>query len=237
MTNRDAVLDELLGPDRPDVRAIAVTSMAGSATLSGVSGGLGNDLDAALLARARQWSDAVIVGAGTVREENYHPIAPDSDVVATRRAHGQRDTPVLAIVSGSLNFDPKAEIFTQASADNAPLILTSTQAARSAGAQRLRNAGGEVADTGAGGLAAGVDYLRSRGLTRILCEGGPSVHGAGISADLFDTFYLTVSPVISGEVETPLVASGDSAPRRFFLEHVHHSPDSLLFLRYRRADR
>ena len=67
------MLADIIGPvtDQPEVRAIAISSLTGSLTLDGVSGGLGNELDRQLLLALRDWADVVLVGAGTVRAEGY----------------------------------------------------------------------------------------------------------------------------------------------------------------------
>lgn len=41
--------------------------------------------------------------------------------------------------------------------------------------------------------------LRSRGLRRILCEGGPTVFGSLLAGGLVDELFLTVSPLLAGE--------------------------------------
>lgn len=55
--------------NEPECRAIAITSINGSATLSGVSGPMGDQTDADLLIQLRGWADAIVVGAETARKE------------------------------------------------------------------------------------------------------------------------------------------------------------------------
>ena len=250
----DALLDELVGPDAPageathapdgggqpaEVRAIMVSALTGSAAVDGTSGGLGNDLDAALLAAVRQWADAVLVGAGTVRAEDYGPVSPDPAYTDRRTARGQAAAPVLAVLSGSLDLDTDARLFAacrgEAPGARPPLILTDSSGAASERAEELRHAGAEVVDTGGGDVRAAVDALVSRVARRIVCEGGPSLLGAEVSADLIDVLYLTLSPVLSGAVEQPLVTGGEAAARPMELENLHRDADSTLFLRYRRV--
>ncbi|MDO5670889.1 MAG: dihydrofolate reductase family protein [Corynebacterium sp.] len=80
------MLADIIGPvtDQPEVRAIAVTSLTGSLTLDGVSGGLGNDLDRELLLALRDWADVVVVGAATVRAEGYTGARAKEVAVVTR---------------------------------------------------------------------------------------------------------------------------------------------------------
>lgn len=65
------IIGPVLPPEEMEIRAIAISSLTGSLTLEGVSGGLGNELDRELLLSLRDWADVVLVGAGTVRAERY----------------------------------------------------------------------------------------------------------------------------------------------------------------------
>ena len=75
------LLKDLLGPTSPtpeilSVRAICASTLNGSATIDGRSKALGNDLDGKLLNALRDWCDVVLVGAETVRSENYFGVQP-----------------------------------------------------------------------------------------------------------------------------------------------------------------
>ena len=70
--------------------------------------------------------------------------------------------------------------------------------------------------------------LRSRGVERLLCEGGPTVNRALLAEGLVDELFLTLSPVVSGE-GPPIIAAGTSAP--LSLRSVA-TADGDLYLRY-----
>ncbi len=55
----------------PFVRVNFVSSADGAVTVDGRSGGLGSDADHRVFGMLRQLADVVLVGAGTVRAENY----------------------------------------------------------------------------------------------------------------------------------------------------------------------
>lgn len=65
---------------RVHVRANMIASLDGSSTASGRSGGLGGDGDKRVFRALRGAADAVLVGAATVREEDYS--TPDSPALA-----------------------------------------------------------------------------------------------------------------------------------------------------------
>src|SRR5205807_4255917 len=81
------------------VRANFVASADGSVSLEGKSGTLGNAADREVFQLLRALSDVVLVGAGTARVENYG---------GAREVDGH--IPPIAVVSRSLDFDPKARL-------------------------------------------------------------------------------------------------------------------------------
>src|SRR5205823_11342695 len=84
-----------------------ITTVDGATTVAGRSGGLGGPADKRVFAAIRSVADVILVGAGTVRAENYGP---------DRR---------LAIVTASLDLEPDARVFT---GDVPPTVLTTSDA-------------------------------------------------------------------------------------------------------------
>jgi riboflavin biosynthesis pyrimidine reductase len=79
-----------LGLSRPRVRLNMVASVDGAASLQGRSGALGGPADKALFATLRSLADVVLVGAGTMRAEEYGPARLSDEARARRRAWGCR---------------------------------------------------------------------------------------------------------------------------------------------------
>lgn len=77
--------------------------------------------------------------------------------------------------------------------------------------------------------------LREEGIRALLCEGGPTLHGALQAAGLVDELFLTVAPkLVSGEA--PRIIEGDVLPETAELELAWLlEQDGELFARYRRA--
>jgi riboflavin biosynthesis pyrimidine reductase len=84
-----------------------------------------------------------------------------------------------------------------------------------------------------GSPAEALSSLRERGLTRILCEGGPTLFRTLLEADAVDELCITIAPSLEGG-DAPRITRGDTPPRGMRLEHVLRSGDTLL-LRYARA--
>jgi len=225
--------DELIAPLGPGLRVNFVESIDGAATVDGRSGGMSADADKRRFELLRRVADAVIVGAGTVRIEGYGPLRVSDASAHWRAAHGMTEHPVLVIVSGKLGLDPHSRIFTEARVR--PIIVTSAGTADAAARARFEQAadliavGGDVVD-----LVAAVDALRARGLTRLLCEGGPSLFGSLLAADLVDELCLTIAPQLNSGDARRIVDGAHESPRAMRLIEVLGSGSDLL-LRYRRG--
>lgn len=70
---------------RPWVVMNMISSADGAASIAGVSGGLGNDSDRAVLRQLRSIAHGVIVGAQTVRSESYSPLPPHQTLAVVSR--------------------------------------------------------------------------------------------------------------------------------------------------------
>ncbi|CAN5339172.1 pyrimidine reductase family protein [soil metagenome] len=211
--------DDLVADLGPGLRVNFVSSIDGSATHEGRSGGLSGAADKRHFELLRRVCDVVMVGAGTVRDEGYGPMRVSAATERWRLEHGMPGHPVFAIVSGHLDLDPESRIFTQAPVR--PIIVTSRPADRFA----------PVADVIDADLPGALEQLRARGLTRILCEGGPSLFGSLLAADLVHELCITVAPTLEAG-DGPRIAHGDVPEARgMSLGHVLRSGDTLL-LRY-----
>lgn len=205
-----------------------VESVDGGTAVDGRSGGLGGAGDLAAFRALRSLADVVLVGAGTVRAEDYGP--PVARAVAGRRARGQTDAPRLAVVTGTADLDPQARLF--ADPDRRPLVLT-TRGADPARRTALE-AVAEVLVLGDERVspAAAVQALHERGLHRIVCEGGPRLNADLLDAEVVDELFLTIAPTLLGDVRRRLVGGALRAPVGLVLHEVRVHGSELV-LRYR----
>jgi riboflavin biosynthesis pyrimidine reductase len=156
--------------------------------------------------------------------------------------------PSFAIVSRRLGLDPSSPTFAvpagggqdahDGTADELPRPIVITTSRRADDEQPgLRDRLAEVADLVTVGehavdLGAAVAALRERGLRSILCEGGPTLFGAMLAADLVDELCITVAATLEAG-DARRITRGESPPRGMRLVEVLRSGDTLL-LRYRR---
>lgn len=225
----DEALVEALREAGELLRVNFVSSVDGAATRDGLSGGLGDAADRRYFELLRRVADVVVVGAGTVRAEGYGPLRVSDASAAWREAHGLPPHPVFAIVSGRLDLDPASRIFAEAPVR--PIVVTTPGrdvAAFAEAADVIVCGSGDRVDAD-----AAVGALRARGLARILSEGGPTMFGALLAADLVDELCVTVSPALEAGDARRIAAGELPEPRALELAHVLRSGSTLL-LRYRR---
>ncbi|MGH9115006.1 MAG: pyrimidine reductase family protein [Acidimicrobiales bacterium] len=217
----------LLEPGR-HVRADFVTSVDGAIEVDGRSGGLGGPADRSVFTAMRAVADAILVGAGTVRVERYGPVVLEERSRRRRSDRGQGELPALAVVSARGDLDPAAGIF---AGRDRPILLTTATAAEA------RPDLARVADVVVCGetrldLKAALDHLASRGLERVLCEGGPSLLGSLLQEGLLDELCLTASPLIAGAGHPTLTGQRRlAAPAQLRIEAVMEG-DGMIFSRY-----
>jgi riboflavin-specific deaminase-like protein len=232
----DDVYGDLVLPTRSGRAWIAlgmVASVDGAASVGGVTEDLGGPADRRAFRALRSACDAILVGAGTVRDEDYGPGAGTVERRRDREAKGLAPTPRLVIVSGSLALDPTARVFSDPG--NRPLVVTSAAAPRERAA-RL----GQVAEVLSVGrervdLAALAMTLPQRGLHRVLCEGGPTLNASLVAEDLVDELFLTIDPVlVGGEASRIVAGSGATGRRPLQLVELREHEGELL-LRYQLA--
>ncbi len=186
-------------PARRWVRSNFVSTLDGAGVgADGRSGSINTPPDNRVFALQRDLCDAVLVGSGTARAEGYQRITP------TRRRPAP---PALVVVSGSGRV-PEG-LLSPVEGRGAALLVTCAAAGRAAldgaraalGAAAVVVAGGDRVD-----LPAALDALADRGLRHVLCEGGPTLLGAALSAGVVDELALSLVPVVVGGDSTRITS-------------------------------
>lgn len=211
---------------RPWVMLNMVTSIDGATAVEGGSTELSDEDDRLLFRGIRAIPDVILVGAGTVRAEDYRPVTLDDERKAMRIGAGLSETPTLAIVTGRLSLDLTARVF--ADPDHRPTIITGIDAD-----EARVEAFSKVADIKQIDRLDGVDIINAlQGAKVVLCEGGPSLNGQLVTAGLVDEITLTFAPVLVSGGSSRL-AHGEAAnpPAGMGLDRLLRGERSL-FLRY-----
>lgn len=188
------------------------------------------DLDRVDAERAA--SDAILVGAGTLRRDNPRLLVRSAERRAIREAAGLPASPFKVTMTRRADLDPGLRFF---AADGAGKLVYASDrvaadlAVRLGGAAEVRAAGESV------DLRWLLTDLAERGVKRVMVEGGEAVHTAFLGAGLADELHLVVAPFFVGGGGAPrFVGSGRfphdaSSPMR--LDEVRRIGQSVL-LRY-----
>ncbi|WP_309647683.1 dihydrofolate reductase family protein [Nocardioides sp.] len=202
----------------------------GVAGPDGRSRSISSDIDREVLGEVRRLADAIVVGATTVRQEPYGPLKADPDAAAERTALGLSEAPVMVIVSGSLDLPWSEDMFAQSF--HTPIVATTEAAPDDAKEEARKHA--ELLVLPGDDLKAAdlVAALHQRGLTRLVCEGGPGLLTAFAADDVIDEVDLTVAPVMPTTVIESSPGDLEAVPGFSLAGLLLH--DSFLFARYTR---
>ncbi len=132
----------------------------------------------------RALHDAIMVGAGTARED---------DPLMTVRLPGLGAKPLRIVLDEKLMLSTRSRL--GATARETPLLIIAGEDVSDAAARAFRDAtGAEVARValheGRIDLVAALRLLAERGVTRVFCEGGPRVAESLLAAGLADEVIL-----------------------------------------------
>ena len=224
-------------PDRP------YTQVSCSVSLDGYLGdqtprlALSNDADFDRVDEVRASSDAILVGAVTVRTDNPRLLVRSPARRDDRMARGLPSSPMKITVSERVDLDAHSNFFTAGETEK--LVYTSTGRVRDA-RKRL----GPVATVVDGGRRVRMrrlsEDLADRGVGRLMVEGGGIVHTQFLSDDLVDELQLVVAPFFVGDSDAPRFVTDGRFPwnagRRATLAEVRQIGDVVL-LRYALSSR
>ena len=184
----------------------------------------------------RYAADVILVGAATVRVENYSgaqvPLAARTPGRAAGRPKCRRSpsSPAPATSTPTHCFFTRTEV--------PPLILTCADSFDDT-RRRLGSAGrgaqclGTAIDSVDGATA--LKLLADRRLFRVLTEGGPLLLSQLIEDDLLDELCLTVAPILVGGAGRRIAAGAVEVHTKMRPAHLLSDDQGYLYTRYVRA--
>ena len=185
----------------------------------------------------RAESDAIMVGASTVRRDDPRLLVRDEGRRMLRTAAGRPCSPTKVTVTASGDLPAHAAFFT--TGDVARLVYCPRGRGR-----RLATRLGERATVVELGSRVEMDDvlgdLHDRGIRRLLVEGGGRLHTQFLAHDLVDELQLVVAPLFVGESQAPrLVGPGvfpwDATHRAHLVES--HPIGDVVLLHYALSER
>lgn len=198
---------------------------------------LSNAADVDRVDEVRAGCDAILVGAATIRKDDPRLLVRSQARRDTRIHRGRTATPLKATITGRGDLDPTAQFFT--AGDSTKVVYTATSAL-----DKTCETVGTVADVVDAGEPVDLDAvladLASRGVARLMVEGGGSMHTMFLTAGLADELHLVVAPFFVGDSRAPRFVYDGCFPwspqGRARLADVVKIED-LVLLRYALSDR
>ena len=193
---------------------------------------LSNDADFDRVDAVRAASDAILVGAATVRKDNPRLLVRTKSRRDERVARGLSSSPIKVTVTRQGQLDVCSNFF--AEGDNEKLVYCASGAVT-----RARQQFGHVSTVIDGGQQVDMhqvaEDLSDRGVQRLMVEGGGAVHTQFLTANLVDELHLVVAPFFVGDSRARRFVGDGRFPwnpdRRATLAEVRQIGDVVL-LRY-----
>ena len=204
-----------------------VATLDGRTAVFGREGTLSTAADQQLFHHLRGLSDAILVGAATVRAERYGAPRVSAELARERRSLGQTPEPRLCIVSRSLELSAATDALEQTG--SRPIVLTCDAAPRDRVFDVAPHAELISAGTDRVELPRGLAALRRHGVRVAVCEGGPTLNAELLEQGLVDEVCITFSPFIGGD-PLGLFERGSAALQSVRVAHVL-TVDGTIFVR------
>ncbi len=198
---------------------------------------MSNPADFDRVDQLRADSDAIMVGASTIRRDDPRLLVRSDERQLIRLAAGKSGSPTKVTVTASGDLPPRSAFFTEGDVEK--LVYCPRWSARTIGSEL-----GHVATVvPLGSRVTMTDVLAdlaSRGVERLMVEGGGRLHTQFLVDELVDELQLVVAPFFVGESRAPRFVEPGRFPwtssHRATLADTRRIGDVVL-LRYALSDR
>ena len=188
--------------ERPSVRLVLAVSLDGRLALaSGGAAHLGGVGDRHVLEQALAWSDAVLIGAGTLRAHRCTCLIHEPQLLAQRKQEGRSLQPTALVVSRRPDFCLEWPFFQQELERH---LLTPDRLLSVDGFSVIHRLQSSWETT--------LVELAAWGFHRLVLLGGASLCGSLLEADQVDELQLTLSPRLLGGRFSWIPIDGFSMP-------------------------
>ena len=193
---------------------------------------LSNDEDFDRVDGVRAGSDAIMVGAATVRNDDPRLLVRSAARRDERIARGLPPSPVKVTVTRHGDLDPCAQFFVAGACER--LVYCATEAV--AATRRRLGTAATVVDAGTDpDMRLISEDLAARGIRRLMVEGGGTMHTQFLTDDLADELHLVIAPFFVGDSLAQRFVGEGRFPwnqnRRATLAEVR-AIDDVVLLRY-----
>jgi 5-amino-6-(5-phosphoribosylamino)uracil reductase len=169
---------------------------------------LSNEADLDRVDAARAGCDAILIGAETMRRDNPRLLVNSAERRAAREARGLPAYPLKVTMTRSGNLDPRLRFW---HFGGSKLVYCPAHAEA-----KVREQLAGLADVcglaDSAGIEAMLSDLKSRGVHRLMVEGGGTVHTQFLEAGVVDEIQLAVAPFFLGDPAAPRFVNAGAFP-------------------------
>ncbi|MGW5682464.1 RibD family protein [Nonomuraea sp. NPDC003754] len=192
---------------------------------------LSNAADFDRVDEARAESDAILIGATTMRKDNPRLLVNSEERRARRVARGLPAYPLKVTVTGTGDLSPNLK-FWHHGGDKVVYCPDSTVSKVEKALEDLAEVTGTGPDLD---LPTMLDDLGSRGVRRLMVEGGSTIHTQFLTEGLADEIHLAIAPIFVGDSKAPRFVGNGIFPggtaHRMKIAEVQNIGDVIL-IRY-----
>ncbi|HEX3531335.1 MAG TPA: dihydrofolate reductase family protein [Thermoanaerobaculia bacterium] len=198
---------------------------------------LSNEADLDRVDEVRAGCDAILVGSATIRKDNPRLLVRSEERRNDRLARGLTPTPTKVTITGRGDLDPAAQFFV---AGDTEKIVYAASSALDKTRKRVSSMATVVDGADPVDLLRVLNDLASRGIGRLMVEGGGTVHTQFLTNGLADELHLVIAPFFVGDSRAPRFVHDGAFPwnrdHRARLAEVTPIGDVVL-LRYALSER
>ncbi len=157
--------------------------------------------------QVRAESDAILIGATTLRRDNPRLLVNSPERRGERELRGLPAYPLKVTITASGNLSPDLKFWHHG---DAKLVYCPVSVA-----PKLKEVLGELAEVvglDTQDLGAILDDLGARGVQQLMVEGGGTIHTQFLTADLADEIHLAVAPFFVGNPAAPRFVNPGTFP-------------------------
>ncbi|WP_407354887.1 2,5-diamino-6-(ribosylamino)-4(3H)-pyrimidinone 5'-phosphate reductase [Methanolobus sp. WCC5] len=161
----------------------------------------------------RAGSDAIMVGIGTIMADDPSLTVKSAALRKKRMDRGLEENPVRIVVDSKARTPEDADIFKKGSGKRMIIVSESAPSDRLsvlAEKAEIIVAGKDIVD-----LTQAMEELKTRGIKRLMLEGGATLNWGMFSVGLVDEIYTFVGNLIIGGKDAPTFVDGEG-----FLENA-----------------
>ncbi|HII98121.1 MAG TPA: 2,5-diamino-6-(ribosylamino)-4(3H)-pyrimidinone 5'-phosphate reductase [Methanoregula sp.] len=162
--------------------------------------------DFARVDRLKAGCDAVMIGIGTVLADDPSLTVKADECRKLRRDRGENEHPARIVIDSTARIPPDASILHKGEGER--IVAVSARADTQRVANLKKNATVIVVGDEEVDLALLMDELSTRGIQRVMVEGGGTIIAGLLAAGLVDEIYTFIGNIIIGGRDAPTLADG-----------------------------